>query len=335
MMTFKKIVCLVLCLMMLLPVLCACNNEQDSGNTTTQAPTETEYVQPTVDRETPLCDGKTLKLLAITSSFGLNTTEFLYDIAVAEGCTNVVVGRLYGSGCTLEKHVENATNNTPFYQYTKNTSGQWQELYKYDAEGKTGATMLQGLQDEDWDIIFIQQSAAKSGIADSYGNYVDQLMGYVHKNKTNPDARFVWNMTWAYQSNSDQSVFATTFKNNQMYMYETIVDVLQEKIVPRTDFHSIVPSGTAIQNARTSYFGDKLTRDTYHLNDLGKAIAGYTLYSVLTGKELTEINLGPIKSRESQNIVMLFDNDKKVIIEAVNNAISNPYHVTNSVYTEA
>jgi hypothetical protein len=315
---------------MLLPALCACNDTHSSNETPAETTGETEYIQPTVDRETPLCDGKTLKLLAITSSFGLNTTEFLYDIAVAQGCTNVVVGRLYGSGCTLEKHVNNAANNTPFYQYTKNTDGKWQELYKYDENGQSGATMLHGLQDEDWDIIFIQQSAAQSGIADSYGDYVDQLMGYVHKNKTNPDARFVWNMTWAYQGDSEQSVFVKTFKSDQSYMYETIVDVLQEKIVPRTDFHSIVPSGTAIQNARTSYFGDTLCRDTYHLNNLGRVIAGYTLYSVLTGKALTEINLGPVRSKEEPSLLYLMDNDKQVIIEAVNAAIANPYEVTQS-----
>ena len=52
----------------------------------------------------PLCDGKTLKLLAVTSSFGLNTTEILYHIAKAEGVENVIIGRLYVSGCSLKMH---------------------------------------------------------------------------------------------------------------------------------------------------------------------------------------------------------------------------------------
>ena len=115
-------------------------------------------------------------------------------------------------------------------------------------------------------------------------------------------------------------------------MYRTLVDVLKEKIVPRTDFHAIVPSGTAIQNARTSYFGDKLTKDTYHLNNLGRVISGYTLFSIITGKPITEINLGPVSSYDDHNPVALFGTEKDVIMEAVNNAIASPYDVTESTF---
>ena len=316
----KRLISLLLCLVML--ILCACTGAgQSDPSGDTGAST-----QETIDPNAPLSDGKTLKLLAITSSFGLNTTQFLYDIAVAEGCTDVVVGRLYASGCTLAKHVENAQLNAAGYTYTKNSTGTWETI--------EAASMLYGLQDEDWDIIFIQQSAAQSPIIETYGDNIDLLMQYVQTNKTNPNARFVWNMTWAYQGDSDQMVFTTVFKSNQMDMYETIVDVVQDKIVPRTDFTAIIPTGTAIQNARTSYFGDTLTKDTYHLNNLGRAIAGYTLYSVLVDKELTEINLGEVKSYDITGSLTLTDEEKAVIIEAVNAAIKNPYEVTQSTHTE-
>ena len=316
----KRLISLLLCIVML--ILCACTGAgQSDPSGDTGAST-----QETIDPNAPLSDGKTLKLLAITSSFGLNTTQFLYDIAVAEGCTDVVVGRLYASGCTLAKHVENAQLNAAGYTYTKNSTGTWETI--------EAASMLYGLQDEDWDIIFIQQSAAQSPIIETYGDNIDLLMQYVQTNKTNPNARFVWNMTWAYQGDSDQMVFTTVFKSNQMDMYETIVDVVQDKIVPRTDFTAIIPTGTAIQNARTSYFGDTLTKDTYHLNNLGRAIAGYTLYSVLVDKELTEINLGEVKSYDITGSLTLTDEEKAVIIEAVNAAIKTPFEVTQSSYME-
>jgi len=316
----KRLVCCILCAVLL----CACT--APATQTDNSQPETQQQTHPTIDPNTPLSDGKTLKLLAITSSFGLNTTQLLYDIAVAEGCTDVVVGRLYASGCTLEKHVNWAGSNEAGYIYTKNTSGKW--------ETTEGATMLFGLQDEDWDIIFIQQSAAQAGRIDSYKDYIDQLMTYVQANKTNPNARFVWNMTWAYQANSDQRVFIETFNSDQNYMYECIVNATKEKVVPRNDFTAIIPSGTAIQNARTSYFGDHLTKDTYHLNSLGRAIAGYTLFSTLTGKPLTEVNLTNITKAMSHDteVYLLTDKDKEVIIESVNNAISNPFQVTNSAY---
>lgn len=317
----KRMLSLILCAATLM--LCGCTVASQNGK-----PTETAAdPQSTVDSNMPLSDGKTLKLLAITSSFGLNTTEFLYDIAVAEGCTDVVVGRLYASGCTLEKHVTWLKDSTAGYTYTKNDSGNWQTI--------EAATLMYGLQDEDWDIIFIQQSAAQAPIIESYGNYIDQLMEFVQANKTNPNARFVWNMTWAYQSDSDQTVFTETFKSDQMAMYNAILDATKQHVIPRTDFAAIIPTGTAVQNARTSYFGDTLTKDTYHLNNLGRAIAGYTLYSVLTGKELTEINLGPISSYDLPQKLELTDGDKQVIIEAVNAAVKEPFQVTPSAYIAA
>ena len=194
--------------------------------------------------------------------------------------------------------------------------------------------MLQGILDEDWDIIFTQQGAAYAPIASSYGTYLDELMPYLKENMPNPNARFVWNMTWAYQGNSDQTVFVNTFNSNQMAMYESILNATKEKIVPRTEFSAIIPTGTAVQNARTSYFGDTLTKDTYHLNNLGRAIAAYTLFSILTGKELTEVNLGPVNCYDLPQNLELSDSDRQVIIECVNNAIKNPWEVTPSTMTE-
>jgi hypothetical protein len=143
-------------------------------------------------------------------------------------------------------------------------------------------------------------------------------------------------MTWAYQANSDQAVFLDTFKSDQMYMYECIVNATKEKVVPRTDFTAIIPSGTAIQNVRTSFIGDNLTKDTYHLNSLGRVIAGYTLYTVLTGEPLTQINLTNVTKAMSNDTepYLLTDKEKVAIIESVNNAIASPFTVTNSTYTE-
>ena len=320
----RKTICLMLAFAML--ALCGCN----SNPTSTTAPT-TEETQPTIDRNTPLSDGKTLKMLAITSSFGLNTTQLLYDVAVAEGCTDVVVGRLYYSGCTLQRHVEYAKNGSMEYQYTKISDGRY--------ETKEGYSLKFGLQDEDWDIIYIQQGAANAGIESSYGNYLDELMVYIHEYKTNPNARFVWNMTWAYQGDSDQNVFVNTYNSDQMAMYNAIVATTQNKILPRTDIERIIPSGTVIQNARTSAFGDHLCKDTYHLNNYGAVLTAYCVYSVLTGKEITEINLDAEAASKWNGIngadpitKPLTEEQKAIIIECVNNAIKNPYEVTPSAY---
>ncbi|MBQ3252812.1 MAG: DUF4886 domain-containing protein [Oscillospiraceae bacterium] len=318
---FRKIIAILLSLVAMLS-LCACGGQAAiSGSTETTGSTK-----PAKDPNTPLCDGKTLKILAITSSFGLNTTQLLYDIAKAEGATEIIVGRLYISGCSLEMHVGNAKSNANAYRYTKisSTDGVWKTM--------ENVSLAQGLNDEAWDIIFTQQGASQSGQLGTYSNYVEQLMAYIKETKKTPTVGYVWNVLWAYQQDTDQAVFHNVFNSDQMFMYQENLRAAKEKVLPTGLFDALIPSGTAVQNARTSYFGDTLTKDTYHLNNLGRVIAGYTLWSILTGKELTEINVGPVSSYDLPIAVELTDEDRKVVIECVNNAIKSPWEVTPSSY---
>ena len=266
-------------------------------------------------------DGKTLRLLAITSSFGVDTTDYLYEIAKAQGVENVVVGRLYVGASTLKQHVTRANGDKAVYEYTKNSTGEFVTTEK--------VTIAQGLQDEQWDVIFLQQSAAESALVETYEDYIDQLIAYVDQHKTNPNAKYIWNMTWAYQGDSTFDPFVGTFNCDQMAMYHSIVASVKEKVVGRTDIAAISPTGTAIQNARTSYFGDLLTRDTRHLNEIGKVVAGYALFATLTDAPLTEVAL-----TEVNPTFKLSDSNKEVILDAVNAAIKEPFAVTQSAYPD-
>lgn len=290
-----------------------------------------------------LTESKTLKLLAITSSFGLNTTQMLYDVAVAEGYVpdNVTVARLYTTGCTLEKHLRHAPDK-PVYQYSKVSAEYDGKLTVLKPEGE--ATLLDGLLDEQWDIIFMQQGAAQAPQLNTYKDYIDQLRNIINPYVAEhcPSAKFIWNMLWGYQADSTKSVFVNTFNSNQMYMYESNVDAVQKHIIPRTDYDRIIPTGTVIQNARTSFFGDNLSRDTYHLNNLGGALAAYGLFATITGQKLTGINLDIVTASANNGIggaakitTALTDAQKQVIIESVNNALKDPFHVTESEYKTA
>lgn len=321
----KRLIAFILCVLTL--ILCACGgqgNAQTQPTETTETPEPTKY-QMIVDPKTPVCDGKSLKILTISSSFGLNTTNFLYEIAADQGCTDITIGRLFLAECTLRTHIKNLTNDSPVYRYyKKDKAGDWVTTEGY--------TMLQGILDEDWDIIFLQHSATGAAEPNTFsdetnGDYIDVIMGYVRQNMTNPNARFVWNMTWAFPSDSSSGLFVS-FGSDQMKMYNVIVDTVKQYVVPRTDFAAILPTGTAIQNARTSYFGDTLNRDSMHLNELGYVIAGYCTYASLTGKSIESIGVDQFGK------VILLPSDKEVIIEAVNNALANPFEVTPSIHTE-
>ena len=121
----KKFLALLLSLVSIL--LCACGDTApvETQPATTEAPTPTAY-QMITDPGTPVCDGKTLKILTISSSFGLNTTNFLYEIAQDQGCTDITIGRLFLAECTLLTHVKNLNNDSAVYRYYKKTKpGDW------------------------------------------------------------------------------------------------------------------------------------------------------------------------------------------------------------------
>ena len=105
-----------------------------------------------------------------------------------------------------------------------------------------------------------------------------------------------------------------------------IVQTVQNKICPNDSFSKVIPCGTAIQNARTSFVGDTLTRDGYHLTyDLGRYIAGLTLIRTLTGLSVENIAYAPANVNEDY---------RNVAIEAAENAIAEPFAVTASAYAE-
>ena len=315
----KRFLAMLLTCLMLLS-LCACGaNEKPAG---TQPDGTEGNATPTVDPNyDPVNNDKTLKVLAIGNSFSNDTTHFLEDIARAEGFETVLIGNLYIGGCTLQTHALNADGNLPAYKFYMNYDGEWVTIQD--------CTLEYALRNQDWDIITMQQGSTWSGKPETFEPHLTKLIEYVNKYKTNPNARLAWNMTWAYQSDFEKDMFAQ-YGRNQDVMYYAIITTVQDTVMAHKEISYIMPCGTAIQNARTSYVGDTLTRDGYHMSDLGRVITSYTWLATFLNEPLKEINLTKVN-----DTLTLTDQDKAMILEAVNNAIKTPFAVTNSTYTEA
>ena len=176
----KKILSLILCFVMVLALFSGCGGQTEGTAESTEATQQT---------------GGSLKVLAIGNSFSQDAMQMLYEIATKEGYSEVVVGNLYDSGCTLAEHVQNFAENKGAYGYNTNTMGRWMS--------QSGQTLLAGLQAEDWDIITLQQGSPDSGIVETYNEDIQKIIDYVNQNKTNPNAKLYWHMTWAYPQNSN------------------------------------------------------------------------------------------------------------------------------------
>ena len=332
----KRVVCLflvVICLFSL--ALTGCGKTDNTPETTgvpfsttapvqptqaTTAPTTEPTTEPTepakvADKDAWKADG-VLKILTIGNSFSTDCMQFVYEIAEAAGAKDIMLGNLYIGGCSLNKHLTNLKADSADYTYYTNDGSGWTSEKNYK--------MTDAIKSDNWDFISFQQSSSRSGIASQYTD-IEIIVPMVEALCTNENVEFIWHMTWAYQQDSTNSSFES-YNNDQMTMYNAIVDAVQQHIVPCKKITRIVPNGTAIQNARTSYVGDELTRDGYHLSKQeGRLIAGISMVATTMGIDYDTIQLTDI-----------YDDEKfvKMALESVKNALENPFEITQSQYTK-
>lgn len=326
----KKITILLLFVSLAFLVACTPTDTPSIEDTDPTLPTD-EVTDPTDETtditepggelpvEKPVLDhSKSIKILAIGNSFSLDALEYFWKIADDYGIEEIVIGVLYKAGARMEHHWDSITNNLSDYAYYKDTSGSF--------EITPNKSIEDGLKDEEWDIITLQQSSGYSGLEESYQPYLNNLIGYVRDTTNNEDIRLYWHLTWAYQQDyTATSVFESWYDADQIKMYGQILSSVQQHVVPHEEIYEIIPAGTTIQNIRTSFLGDTLTRDGYHLTyDVGRYAVALTWFHKLTGFKLEDIQFKP------DNVS---DIEKLMLIDATYKAIRHPFEITNSSYT--
>lgn len=257
----------------------------------------------------PLDDG-VVRILAIGNSFSEDAIEnYLYDLAKAEG-KSMVIGNLYIGGAPLTLHLKNVEENKGAYNYRKTgVNGQ--------KTATTDVKIADALLDEQWDYISFQQASPLSGMYDSYAASLPKLFEYVRGKVQYPQTQYVLHQTWAYQQDSKHDGFLN-YGKDQMKMYNAIVETSKQafRLVP---FDLLVPSGTAVQNARTSFIGDHFTRDGYHLQlDYGRFTAACTWYETLFGMDVRKNKYKPLTVTGVQS---------EIAKEAAHNAVQHPFRV--------
>lgn len=284
---------------------------------TTKAPDTTTAPETTAPSSdvglVPGTTPKSLKILAIGNSFSTDAMQYLVQIAKNLGVETVVLGNLYIGGCSVDTHYSHARAGDGAYTYYKTTNGSWSSV--------KGVTMLHGIKDEAWDIITIQQTSKTCGLPQSYRNLAP-LVAFVEENKP-ASAGIAWHMTWAYQQDSTHSSFPN-YNRDQMTMYNMIISTTAECVDTIPAFSTVIPVGTAVQNARTGFIGDTLTRDGYHMSyDIGRMLAGMTWFASITGCSVEELTYNPAPSVITEDVM-------KLLKESVANAIASPRAVTES-----
>ena len=222
---------------------------------------------------------ETVKILAIGNSFSADAVEQeLYGLFEAVG-QKVVIGNMYIGGCPLETHAANAASDAAAYSYRKIVDG---------VMTKTSSVKLStALADEDWTFVSVQEGKGFHGFYDttyegtthSMEPDLTNLLNYVRSKC--PDARLVYHAPWAAKEGYTGVKFSY-YGYDQAKMYEMICGATKEVVAAHPEIGLVMNSMDAIQNVRTSYFGDNVTRDGWHLNyTIGRYTAGCLWLSLI------------------------------------------------------
>ena len=338
----KKKIALILAAMLVFGMLGGCETAEPATTTT-----EATQPKPTQSPE----EAKVMKILTLGSSSTVDACHMLNLVAAAEGATQeLVVGSLYYSGCKLSQHAQFLKENSPVYSLYLSRSAD----PKSPPIIMDNVTMQMALRQDCWDIVFLQGSGFETleDTAFTNGN-TEIIKAYVLENKLNPEMEFGYHATGV--SSTDKDLIATYPLSPNVYetnaakygydrkvIYNERVDRLRRFVETDPDYIYRVYSITTVENAITSFLGEKgIKRDYTHLTDIGRLAAAYCYYCELYGvEELTEIKVDTIpraflKSTADKSVdLVLTDGEKAVILEAVNNTIKDPLHITPSKLTE-
>lgn len=221
--------------------------------------------------------GKKTSILFITNSFGDDTIEYMPMIAESLGI-DMEVFNLYYGGCSVDQHIDFITNDKPVYDYRYFENGEWKSLF-----GVTGKPFI---KERKWDYIILQQASHFSGVKGSLDN-LGQLISLVKELLADKNTKFVWNITWTYQSNTWHPAYVENYKSSKEYMLKGIIQNVKENIINNSTFVKIIPNGLAVQYLSDLIGEENLYRDTFHMSvPVGRFLAGLNAMKVLFDADL-------------------------------------------------
>lgn len=256
---------------------------------------------------------KEWKVLSVGNSFAVDTMEHLAGIALGLGVERVRLGCLYVGGCSITMHHAHAMGDMPVYKYYTNDGSGWQCTPEYK--------ISDAVESEQWDVISIQHGSKDGSRYTDPASYalLPELVEYIRAHAWT-GARIAFNMTWVGEP-YDKHAELISYDRDQLRMYRLVTEVTQTTVGGISDIDLICPTGTAVQNARTSPL-ETVSRDGYHLSyDVGRYLAGLTFFGKLTGADIRPITWAPdgVSGWE-----------RRVAVESAANALAMPYEVTPS-----
>ena len=211
-----------------------------------------------------------MKILSIGNSFSEDAQGYLHAMASHEGF-DLLCANLYIGGCSLETHYNNLVEEIKPYAYSENAS-----------YVKT-CGLKEGIAEQDWDIITLQQASHLSYKPESYFPYISELVAYIRK--VCPRARIYIHETWSYSP--VERLRAQGFERHEdMFSY---VERAYRKAAAEIGADGFIPAGEALERLQNR--GIKIHRDGFHASmGLGRFAIALTWLGVIFGFDVTKVS---------------------------------------------
>ena len=274
----------------------------------------------------------TLRVLCIGNSFSLDGSTLLPQLLVDAGVSTrkfQIYAAIY-AGASLEYWDNMRATDAPL-PYIYNMGG---SLFKLENKQWTLRTLL---QNQPWDVVVIQQASPKSNLPNTYHPYMSRLNEYIHQECMNKQVHVAWQLTWSYPETATSGpIDEEGWREIAMIANQKCHDV---------GISTIIPSGTAIQNARTTSLrqdSNALTRDGLHLSlGVGRYIAAMSWYESICrpiyGKSIIGMPVSQaIKDcdRGKEGFQEITDENYLICQQCVKEAISDPLHLMTAPVDE-
>ena len=254
-----------------------------------------------------------LKILAIGNSFAVDTMNHLAKVAASLGIEPIHFAILYIGGCSINKHWALAESDANEYTYYNSDGGDWEKT--------EGMSIREAIESDVWDWISIQHGTKDGSRYTSDESYTNlpRLIEYV-KQHCDERTKIAFNMAWVMEPYSHHHEIVS-YNQDSLKMYEALTELTERLVLPMKDLDAVCPTGTAIQNARTTVLADRLSRDGFHLSyGIGRYIASLTFLRALTGMSIDEVEWMPEDVSAE---------DCAIALRAANRAIDAPFRITD------
>ncbi len=278
---------------------------------------------------------QSLSILFIGNSFTVDATEHLPGMLKSAGITNVRMARAYHGGYKLPEFFENyAAPDICTYYFCQAGATKWEN------DGVLNRSLRSIIESDEWDIVTIQEHTGSKYAWEWSTTAQDAIFGLCDKiQQAQPLHRptICYIMAQAY-GRSNTYIYPKYFTSQQA-MFEAITAQV-EKITTKSCIDIVIPSGTALQNLRTTSLnknnGMDLTRDSYHMDfGISRYAAAATVFQTLITpftQQSVEANTYRYSNSSTSTTAYstpVTDANAPIAITAALEACRTPYAVTD------